>query len=572
MIRTLTLCTTLTCLLASGQALAHGNHAHGLPHNAKPADASSNLAKGTVFLDKNRNGIQDRGERGIRGVPVSNGIDVVTTDAHGQYRIALPAESILFISKPAEYDVPVDENNLPKFYYIHYPEGTPAVAEWKYDVIAPTGPLPARIDFPLLQAKKQTRFKAMVFADPQAKTEEEQDMVREEVVNELIGNPFGALFGMTAGDVVYDTLSLYERHNAMFGKIGIPMWNVPGNHDINYESPNHKYATQSFSKYFGPTYYSFNYGDVHVVALNNVQYKGAGQGRYDNTVYRGYVSEEQIAWLKNDLQHVDRDKLIVIITHIPLITYALDGKGQRYAMGDNINTVNLDQLIDILKPFDKVYAIAGHDTSNSWKVEVNHTHGWYGTPWIAHTLAETRGNGWNNGPRGENGARAATMQDGNPNGYYVMGFDGTDVKPRFVPAGQKGNLNNTMRIVLDPLLQGANDAEGNIVTLNRGRLQAGSKIVVNLFDGGERDSVKLSLNNGAFAAMTNVLRTDPFMERQYERYRGTPDAFSRPEISSHIWEFELPADLTPGTHTVVVKAVDEFGQRSQQAFSFELTE
>lgn len=441
-------------------------------------------------------------------------------------------------------------------------------------MIEPTGPLPARIDFPLLETKgkKHKQFKAMVFADPQAKTEEEQDMVREDVLNELAGNPFGALFGMTAGDVVYDNLSLYERHIRMFGTIGIPMWNVPGNHDINFESPNHRYATQTFSKYFGPTYYSFNYGDIHVVALNNVQYKGAGQGRYDNTVYRGYVSEEQIAWLKNDLQHVQRDKLIVIITHIPLITHALDGKNERYALGDNINTVNLDQLIDVLRPFDKVYAIAGHDTSNSWKVEVNHSHGWYGTPWISHTLAEVRGNGWNNGPRDENGVRAATMQDGNPNGYYVMSFDGTKVKPRFVPAGEAGNLHNTMRIMLDPLLEGTTDPNGEIIALNRGRLQPGTKIVVNLFDGGERDSVKLSLNNGAFVAMTNVLRTDPFMEREYAKYRGTADAFSSPQPSSHLWEFELPADLAPGLHTVVVKARDEFGQQSRQAFSFELTE
>lgn len=566
----LALSVSTACLLMAGPVLAHKDQHKSTPHTPRLAATDAHIAKGVVFSDHNGDGIRNRGEPGIHGVSVSNGIDVVVTNGKGEYEIPLPSESILFITKPADFDVPLNENNLPQFYYIHYPDGTPAVADWKYETIAPTGPLPQSIDFALTPAKVQREFKAMAFADPQAKTEEEQDMLREDVINELAGNPFGALFGVVAGDVVYDTLSLYERHNRMFGMLGIPMWNVPGNHDINFESPSHKYATQTFSKHFGPTYYSFDYGQIHVVALNNVQYKGAGQGRYDNTVYRGYISEEQLEWLKNDLQQVDRDKLIVIVTHIPLVTYALDGKGERYAMGDNINTVNLDKLLELLAPFNNIYAIAGHDTSNSWKVEVNHTHGWYGTPWIAHTLAEVRGNGWNNGPRGETDVRAATMQDGNPNGYYVLHFDRTRVEPRFIPSGQNANLNNRMRIMLDPLLEGTSDSDGNIVAINRGHLVPGTRLVVNLFDGGERDKVMMSLDGGASVEMMNVLRNDPFMVRQYEKYRGTPDAFSSPQPSSHIWEYDLPNNLAPGLHTVVVKSRDEFGQQAEQVFTFEL--
>lgn len=553
-----------------GQPVAHEDHPDSSGH--RPDSMSdADVARGSVFLDRNENGVRDRDEPGIPGVAISNGIDVVRTDGRGKYHIPLAPESVLFVSKPAAYDVPVNADNLPQFYYIHYPNGTPPVATWKYDVIEPTGPLPREIDFPLLASKVEKEFNAMAFADPQAKTEEEQDMVREDVVNELMGNPFDAKFGITAGDVVYDTLSLYERHNRMFGQIGIPMWNVPGNHDINFESPNHKYATQTFVKHFGPTYYSFDYGQIHVVALNNVQYKGAGQGKYDNTTYRGYIPEEQLAWLKNDLEQVDRDKLILITTHIPLVTYALDGKGERYAMGDNINTVNLNKLLEILQPFEHIYAIAGHDTSNSWKVEVNHAHGWYGTPWVSHTLAEVRGNGWKTGPRDNRDVRDATMQDGNPNGYYVMRFDGTQVEPRFIPSGQKGNLNQRMRIMLDPMLEGTVDFEGKVVAINRGTLVPGTKVVVNLFDGGERDSVEMSVDGGAYVPMTNVIRNDPLMVREYAKYQGTPDAFSSPQPSSHIWEYDLPYwELATGLHTIAVKSRDEFGQTAEDSFSFEL--
>lgn len=524
---------------------------------------NGDVARGVVFLDRNANGRRDSSERGIRGVSVSNGIDVVRTDAQGRYAIPLPPESILFITKPAEFDVPVDENNLPRFYYIHYPTGTPPVAAFRYPVIAPTGPLPRSIDFALLPGDPNRWFKAMAFADPQARTDEFEDMLREDVVDELIGNPHGASLGITVGDVVDDTLSLYERHNRIMAQIGIPMWNVPGNHDINYDSPNDRYSTETFKSVFGPTNYSFDYGDVHFVALDNIDYAGAGQGGY-----RGYLSPEQLKWLRNDLEHVPKHKLLVIATHISLITYALDDEGERYALGGNINTVNLHELLHVISPFRRVYAMAGHDTSNSWKVEVNHTHNWHGYPFIAHTLAEVRGSGWGSGPRDERGVRAATMQDGNPNGYYVMSFRGTEVVPRFIPAS--GNPGEAMRIGLDPPLEGSVDADGDIVALDRGSLPPGAKVVVNLFDGGERDNVQISLDGSSYTAMENVLRNDPFLEREVARFAGTPDAYARPEPSSHIWEYALPADLEPGLHTVRVIATDEFGQFSEASFSFEL--
>ena len=161
------------------------------------------------------------------------------------------------------------------------------------------------------------------------------------------------------------------------------------------------------------------------------------------------------------------------------------------------------------------------------------------------------------------------MQDGNPNGYYVMTFKGTQVKPRFIPAS--GDPNKNMRIVLDPLLEGTRDTDNNVLAINRGRPLADTKIIVNLFDGGERDRVEVSIDNGDYHPMEIVLRTDPFMERLQERFAGTEDAFSRPQPSSHIWEYPLP-QLQPGLHIVRVRSEDEFGQRAKGTFSFEITE
>ena len=516
-------------------------------------------AKGTVYLDNNKNGLFDSDERGIKGVKVSNGLDVVKTDVQGRYEIKLEPESTLFISKPANYVLPLNEVQLPQFYYHYYPEGTPDIANWKWPVIRPTGPLPEQIDFPLLKETVQDTFKAMGFADPQTATDEQLDMLRKDIIDELFGNPYKAKFGLVAGDVVNDNLALYERHNRLMAQIGIPIWNVPGNHDLNKASPTYEYATQTFKSVFGPDYYSFDYGNVHFLALNNIGYKGKGKG------YIGHIDSIQLQWIENDLMDVSSEKLLIILTHIPLITYANDR-----TFPQTINTVNFDALLQILKRFKYIYTIAGHDTSNSWKVEVNHTHGWYGTPFIAHTLAETRGGGWESGPRDERGVRAATMEDGTPNGYYLFYFEGNKVKPRFIPAG--GKPNDRLRITLAPqLVHEDSVAQNHPQGLDRGVQLDSTFIVVNFFDGGVRDAVSLSLDGAEFVRMDYVERTDPFYVRQFHKYKDTKDAYRSPAVSSHIWQFLLP-QLEPGIHSVHIKAKDEFGFEYSETLSFEVLE
>ena len=383
-------------------------------------------------------------------------------------------------------------------------------------------------------------------------------------MNTLLGNPYGAAFAITVGDIVFDNLGLYDRHKEMMGLVGIPQWNLPGNHDMNLESPNAHYATETYKKHFGPTYYSFNYGNAHVVALNNVEYAGAGQRNSDGDTYRGFISDDQIRWLERDLANVATDKLIVIATHISLISEASDGDPSHDVTGPS--TDNFDQLLRLLLPFNHVYGLAGHNTSNSWKVEIDHEHGWTGQPWIAHTLAVVRGSGWTRGPRDLRGVADAMMEDGNPNGFYLLKFDDVTLVPEFIPFPYGRDATQRLRIVLDPELEGTTES-----SINRGVLRINTKVVVNLFDGGERDRVSLSLDGGLPILMRYVVRTDPFIERTYRRFVDTPDAFPRPAASAHIWEFDLPEDLEPGIHSVVVEREDEFGQRQRGVFSFEIT-
>ncbi|MBN1144395.1 MAG: metallophosphoesterase, partial [Bacteroidales bacterium] len=128
------------------------------------------VARGMVYTDLNKNNIKDRKEKGIANVAVSNGKDVVVTNAKGEYTLPVDNDNIIFVIKPGNYDLPVNATNQPKFYYIHKPNGSPVL---KYTGVPPTGPLPASVDFPLIPAATKDSFRVLIFGDPQPYSLEE---------------------------------------------------------------------------------------------------------------------------------------------------------------------------------------------------------------------------------------------------------------------------------------------------------------------------------------------------------------------------------------------------------------
>lgn len=58
---------------------------------------------GIVFCDKNNNGINDKGEKVLSKIPVSNGIDIVTTDKNGFYTLQIEPGNSVFPILPSGY-------------------------------------------------------------------------------------------------------------------------------------------------------------------------------------------------------------------------------------------------------------------------------------------------------------------------------------------------------------------------------------------------------------------------------------------------------------------------------------
>jgi hypothetical protein len=142
----------------------------------------------------------------------------------------------------------------------------------------------------------------LVFTDPQPESAAEVDFIRDDVVAGLIGN-HAAAFGITAGDIMFDDLSLYPRLNGIIGQIGVPWYNIGGNHDLNFEAPDARYWRETFKRTFGPPSYAFEYGGALFLMLDNVDYLGADAARpYSAGLYEGRIGERQLAFIANVLK------------------------------------------------------------------------------------------------------------------------------------------------------------------------------------------------------------------------------------------------------------------------------
>ena len=526
-------------------------------------DASTSSATGMVFHDQNGNNRLDPGEPGIPDVLVTNGIDVVQTDAEGRYTLSVMDETIISIVKPAGYKVPVDRDNLPRFYYIHQPNGTPPELDLDYPGIDPTGPLPASIDFPLMPADESDQFKALMIADPQPQSAAEVDYIRDDFVSQVIG--IDAVFGKTHGDIMFDDLSLFPRYNAVMAQVGLPWWNVPGNHEINFDSPNDKYSTETFKRYYGPTYYAHEYGQAFFITLDTTFYEGTNpQDIRGRGAYRGHLPEEQVIWLQNLLQYIPADKLIVVSTHIPWVHPFDDSPG--------VNTDNREAVFRLLcEGRERVVSFAGH-THTSY-------HGYYGPDagcnsgngWHENVIATVSGAWWS-GPFDERGIPSSVQSDGTPNGYHELVVTGNQYVTNYVPLDKLEK--HQMRILCDAAFHGT--SEGGFRDYRLGELwychisqdhAPFTKVVIDFFSGGPKSRVWFEVA-GQTVETTRVARTDPFIEELYQR-TDDKKPWVNAVLSEHIWQAELPA-FAPGVYTLKAYATDEYGREHVQTKVLEI--
>ncbi|HEY5205339.1 MAG TPA: calcineurin-like phosphoesterase C-terminal domain-containing protein, partial [Roseiarcus sp.] len=404
---------------AGGLALAAVDASEAFAQDAPGAQVS-----GVVFDDRDGSGVAS-GNPGLAGVLVSNGRDVAITGPDGRYTLPLPDEATIFVIKPAGFMPPIEPlTNLPRFYRHHQPKGSPAELNLRFEGLPPTGPLPASVDFPLRRQDERHAFNVVMVTDPQPETGAEVDFIREDLIQALAG--VDASFGLTAGDIMFDDLSLYPRSNAIMGTIGLPWWNIGGNHDLNLEAPDRKYSRETFKRVFGPNYYAFFYAQTLFLMLDDVNYFGsdphkAGAG----DKYEGRLDDEQLEFVRNVLAHTPDDTLVIIVMHIPIRTF-LDNEPYQ-------NLQDRDAFFALFEGRRYTVSFAGH-THTTEHHYFDAADGWKGAaPHHQHVLTTLSGSWWS-GPYDHRGVPSADSRDGTPNGFHILSVDGLTYATRFIPA------------------------------------------------------------------------------------------------------------------------------------------
>lgn len=293
------------------------------------ADAIS----GVVFEDLDGDGRRQRREPGIPGVLVSNGLDVVRTDADGRYRLAVREDMDLFVVQPSGSRVPVDARNVPQFSYVHKPAGSPGTL--RYGGLAPTGPAPKEVNFPLRRrAAQDTAFTCAMVGDSQPYNNVEVSQYRDSAIADLVAAGLGdgdCMFYL--GDVVGDHLGLLERVFELGSVVGVPQWAIPGNHDVDYDVADDADSLDTWRRVWGPPNFAFEQGEVLFIGMDNIFVNPCTSDASE--VARPAVAERcrtpfgyttlftdaQLAWLENLLREVPADRLVVLAHHAPLLNF-----------------------------------------------------------------------------------------------------------------------------------------------------------------------------------------------------------------------------------------------------------
>ena len=483
------------------------------------AASNDDVVGGMVFLDINKNGKPDPGEPGIERIAVSNGEEVVLTNAAGKWELPEGNGPGVFVIKPSGYAVPLNQDNIPQHYLLYEGTGEPGVRS------------PGEIHFPLYESVEEKKFSVLFFADTQARGLREVNFILRDVVEECIGTD--AALGVSLGDIVADDPGLFTEINQGIGKIGIPWYNIFGNHDNDRDAITNSERDATFRRFFGPSTYAFEYGQVAFIGLNNIYFSEEGR-------YRTHFSEKQLRFVENYLDYVPDHMLVVLMMHAPLV-----------------RSENRERLYEILKDRMHTFSISGH-VHRQINLFIDEEMGWKGPEPHHHLINATVSGSWWCGLKDELGIPHATMNDGAPNGYSVVTFDENTYSVRFKaarrPAGYQMNiyLPDEMKV-----------HEADTTT-----------VLVNIFAGSGRSKVEMLVDDhGKWIPMDHVETIDPeclrmhrlnpvldlkFDDQPLDRILGWKMDY--PSVSTHMWQANLPGGLKPGTHMLTIRTTDMYNQ------------
>ncbi len=341
--------------------------------------------------------------KGIAGVAVSDGRIVAKTDANGDFELISGSDrDFVFVSMPAGFELVKQANGSASFF--QKIDKSKAEQSLQFDLKK--------------SANSDGNHHFLLLSDTQIQDDYDAGQLltvaAPDVQKTIASLNDPNLFGIGCGDLVYDRLELFKEYNESVKSYNTPFFQVVGNHDLDFGGRSDATTTGTFKGHFGPTYYSWNRGEVHYVVLDDVFYLGRIG---DGAKYIGHIPEEQLAWLEQDLALVEKGKTVVISLHIPTYTGAVTRYPERDTLGGTVS--NREHLYRMLEGY-QAHILSGHTHFNDNMISghvYEHCHG-------------TVCGAWWSGP---------ICYDGTPNGYAIYEAKGSELRWQYKGTGLEIN-------------------------------------------------------------------------------------------------------------------------------------
>ena len=352
-------------------------------------------------------GLVSSEEGPVANVVVSDGTEVTVTDDKGIYELKSAKKwGYVFISVPSGYEVAA-EGVFPQFYQTL--KGAADVVEQK--------------DFKLTKVDGQDRYKLFLLGDMHLANRTNDAAQFTQFTTDL--NAYMAqhsgqkMYALTLGDMTWDlywyknNYALPQYRETINRQVkNLQIYHTMGNHDNDFMTTSDYDAAVKYVDCIGPTFYSFNIGQVHYVVMDNIDCSA-----YDGTDSRNYVkklSNEQLKWLAKDLAYVDKSTPLIVAMHAQI--YKPTSTGFAFAH-DSANTEALLAALDgyevhfVTGHTHKVYNITPDDDVVKGRDIHEHNSGAICASWW-----------WS----GNLTPGVHVSIDGAPGGYAIWDIDGTD--------------------------------------------------------------------------------------------------------------------------------------------------
>lgn len=279
-------------------------------------------------MDINGNGRLDTDEPGVAGCLVSDGVQIVATDAAGHYRLEPkgPRSVIFVVNRP----------------------GTWPSGRWWTPVGTAT-----KLDFALVQQRQDEPLVFLQGTD--IHLQPGAVALYQRYIEHVNALPVQLV--IHTGDLVVDALprdvaeaeKLYELYEKETSALRPALRAVPGNHEHvgaarkDLTGRGGDYDKGMYQRRIGPMTYALRYGRYHFIALDGTSLDGKARSGY-----RDRLDDASAAWASRYLATVGPDEPILLLVHEPLANRDTD-----------------QQLLQALQGKRLLAVLAGHEHSRS---------------------------------------------------------------------------------------------------------------------------------------------------------------------------------------------------------------